>query len=87
MVTRTIAAGEFKAKCLALLDEVAETGEELVVTKRGKPIARVAPLKATQTREWSRVSLAHLVEWEGDVVSPLDVVWSVQLPSEKDDEE
>ncbi|MEX1104116.1 MAG: type II toxin-antitoxin system Phd/YefM family antitoxin, partial [Dehalococcoidia bacterium] len=44
MVTRTMPAGEFKAKCLALLDEVAETGEELVVTKRGKPVARVAPL-------------------------------------------
>ena len=40
---RTIAASEFKAKCLALLDEVAATGETLVVTKRGKPVARVVP--------------------------------------------
>lgn len=38
---RTIPAGEFKAKCLALLDEVAETGEEIVVTKRGKPVAKI----------------------------------------------
>lgn len=38
---RTIAAGEFKAKCLAILDEVNATGEPVLVTKRGKPVARV----------------------------------------------
>lgn len=42
---RTIAASEFKAKCLALLDEVAETRETLVVTKRGKAVARVEPIE------------------------------------------
>ena len=44
MAQRTISATEFKAKCLALLDEVAETKETLVVTKRGKPVARVVPV-------------------------------------------
>jgi prevent-host-death family protein len=38
---RTISATEFKAKCLQLLDEVRQTGEELVISKRGKPVARV----------------------------------------------
>jgi antitoxin (DNA-binding transcriptional repressor) of toxin-antitoxin stability system len=38
---RKIKASEFKAKCLKLIDEVAETGEAIVITKRGKPIARV----------------------------------------------
>ena len=42
----TIAAGEFKARCLALLDRVAATGEALVVTKRGRPVARVVPARA-----------------------------------------
>lgn len=42
---RTIAAGRFKAQCLRLLDEVAETGETIVVTKRGKPIAKLEPLE------------------------------------------
>lgn len=42
---REIPAGRFKAQCLALLDEVAESGDEIVVTKRGKPVARVVPLK------------------------------------------
>ncbi len=39
--TREIAAGEFKAKCLALIDEVNRTGQELVITKRGKPMAKL----------------------------------------------
>lgn len=41
---QTIPAGEFKQRCLALLDQVAETGEPLVVTKRGRPVARVTPI-------------------------------------------
>jgi prevent-host-death family protein len=40
---REITASQFKARCLRLLDEVAETGETLVVTKHGKPVARVLP--------------------------------------------
>ena len=37
---RTIKASEFKAKCLKLMDEVAETGEEIVITKNGLPTAK-----------------------------------------------
>jgi prevent-host-death family protein len=40
---RTMPAGEFKAKCLAVIDEVAATGEPVLVTKRGKPAARIVP--------------------------------------------
>lgn len=43
MAPRTIKASEFKAKCLALLDDVAEKRETLIVTKRGKPVARIVP--------------------------------------------
>jgi prevent-host-death family protein len=39
----TITATEFKAKCLQLLDQVSQTGEELIISKRGKPVARVIP--------------------------------------------
>ena len=38
---RTIKASEFKAKCLKLMDEVAESGEEIVITKNGKPVAKL----------------------------------------------
>lgn len=39
-----VTASSFKARCLALLDEVSETGAELVITKRGRPVARVVPI-------------------------------------------
>ena len=41
---KTIKAGEFKAKCLKLMDEVAETGQSIVITKNGTPVARLAPV-------------------------------------------
>jgi prevent-host-death family protein len=44
--TKHIAAGEFKAKCLGILDEVSETCQEVIVTKRGRPIAKVVPFRA-----------------------------------------
>ena len=40
---REMKAGEFKAKCLAVMDEVAATGEAVIITKRGKPVARLVP--------------------------------------------
>lgn len=40
-----ISASQFKARCLRLLDEVSRTGEELVVLKRGRPVARVVPAR------------------------------------------
>lgn len=42
--TPTIAAGEFKAICLELMDKVKERNAEYIVTKRGKPVARLAPV-------------------------------------------
>jgi prevent-host-death family protein len=68
---RSIAASEFKAKCLALLDEVAETKEELVVTKRGKAVAKVVPaeeprsLIGSVTYHISDDELVYFSAWEG----------------------
>ena len=42
----TISATEFKARCLELMDRVYQTGESIVITKRGKPISRLAPPEA-----------------------------------------
>ncbi|MEI8038481.1 MAG: type II toxin-antitoxin system Phd/YefM family antitoxin [Verrucomicrobiota bacterium] len=44
----TISATEFKAKCLHLLDEVQRTGQELVISKHGKPVARVVAERPAQ---------------------------------------
>lgn len=43
-----ISAGEFKAKCLKLMDLVAQTHEEYTITKRGKPIARIVPIESNE---------------------------------------
>lgn len=68
---RVVPAGEFKARCLALLDLVAETGQELVVTKRGKPVARLVPAEAPP-------SLSGSVVWEGDLISPIGEEWGAE---------
>ncbi len=39
----TIQASKFKAKCLALMDEVARTGQSILVTKNGRPVAELRP--------------------------------------------
>ena len=66
----TIPAGEFKAKCLALLDRVARTGETIVVTKHGKPVAELRPHRAPPAR--SLIGLHKgLIEISGDIVSPI----------------
>jgi prevent-host-death family protein len=53
MVVKSIPAGVFKQTCLALLDEVGRGETELVVTKRGRPVARVVPTESEQAREAS----------------------------------
>jgi len=67
---KTIAAGEFKAKCLHLLDEVAELRTPLVITKRGKPIAKLVPIDEKPVDIYGR--MAGTVRILGDIVSPLD---------------
>lgn len=67
---RTIQASEFKAKCLSLMDEVAVTGESLVVTKHGKPIVELKPV--TQPRALSPIGLDKgRIEILGDIVAPV----------------
>lgn len=41
---KTIKASEFKARCLSLMDDVAESGEEIIVTKNGRPVSRLVPV-------------------------------------------
>lgn len=45
VMTQRIAAGVFKTQCLALLDEVDRERKEIVVTKRGRPVARLVPVR------------------------------------------
>ncbi len=68
----TIPAGEFKTKCLQLLDEVAASREPLVVTKFGRPVAQVVPMPPKSKLFGS---MKGTVLYEGDIISPLDVEW------------
>lgn len=65
---REVPAGEFKAKCLALLDDVAETGQEIIVTKRGRAVARLVPVETPRPLRGSILS-------QGDLVSPIEDLW------------
>lgn len=67
-------AAEFKAKCLELMDRVAENHEEIVITKRGKPIAKLVPVEDKPLTPLFG-SMAGTVEILGDIISPIDVKW------------
>lgn len=67
---RSIQASEFKAKCLALMDEVARTGETLVVTKNGRPVAELRPHLGPRARSLIGLHKGRL-RILGDIVSPL----------------
>jgi prevent-host-death family protein len=67
---RTMSATEFKARCLALLDEVANTGEVITVLKHGKPVAQLVPA-VPRGAGYPQDGLAGSVEFLGDVLEPV----------------
>lgn len=72
----TVSISKFKATCLALLEKVRRTGEPILVTRRGKPVAEVVPPRPPQRPpSWLGV-MKEIGKMVGDVVSP---------PSEEDD--
>ena len=81
--TRTIKASEFKARCLKLMDEVAETGQEIVITKNGRPVSRLTPymreLKAPFGQDRDRIRVL------GDIVSPMPAEWFEEPAKDEDD--
>lgn len=75
-VERTISATRFKARCLALLDEVAETGEALIVTKRGKPVARVESVEPSRSLAGSVTFLVS----DDELIAPLYPDYEPEFP-------
>ena len=79
---RTIKASEFKAKCLKLMDEVAETGEEIVITKNGRPVARLVAYR-TKFEQFFGADKGKL-EILGDIISPIDDAdWEVDTDPDR----
>lgn len=73
-MTKVMKASEFKAKCLAVMDEVAATGEGVVVTKNGKPVVELIPHGKKAKRNLIGLFKDDLVI-TGDIISPIDVEW------------
>ena len=74
--TRSIKASEFKAQCLKLMDEVAETGQEIVITKNGRPVSRLAPYRSAHKPLFGRYK--DVIKIHGDIDTPLDVAWEAE---------
>ena len=70
---RTIKASEFKAKCLKLMDEVADSGTEIVITKNGRPVSRLVPYREKNFgRDRDKIRIL------GDIIEPIGVTWEVE---------
>ena len=69
----SVPAGQFKARCLKLMDEVRDHHREIVITKRGKPVAKLVPFeeKRPDIFGYAKGSLVIL----GDIVGPTGEIW------------
>jgi prevent-host-death family protein len=69
-MSRTINASEFKARCLAILDEVERTGETVTILKRGREVAQLNPV-VSRAAKYPQQTLRGTVEVLGDIVGPV----------------
>ncbi len=67
---RKVPVVQFKAKCLAYLARLQKTGGQLIVTKRGKPLATISPL-----HDMDATWLAGSIEHQDDLIRPVDRPW------------
>ncbi len=70
----SLPAGEFKAKCLDLMDQVQEKHMELTITKHGKPVAKLVPCEASVPPLFGM--LKGTVTYHGDIVGSTGEVWN-----------
>jgi prevent-host-death family protein len=74
MKRETVAAGKFKATCLGLLDEVQRERKEIIITKRGKPVARIVPIEAEKVPNlFGRMKGS--IDILGNIISPIGEIW------------
>ncbi len=66
----TMAISEFKATCLKVLEQIRRTGQEILVTKRGRPIALISPAPAVDKAPGWIGSFRDRGRIDGDIVSP-----------------
>jgi len=71
MTTKTMAAGEFKAKCLAVMDEVRDRRMPVTITKNGKPVAKLIPIIDEEQTDPIFGFLRGKAKMIGDVTTPI----------------
>ena len=76
-LSRAVPAATFKATCLELMDRVRETRVEYVVTKHGKPVAKLVPYEQEETRRPFFGSMKGTVLYYDRPTDPLDEDWDV----------
>ncbi len=69
-----LSAAEFKAKCLKLMDQVNDYHEEIVITKHGKPVAKLVPVSEKPTRPLFGYMKDSVTIYD-DITRPIDVPW------------
>ena len=72
-----IPAGKFKAVCLKLMDQVQETHEEVIITKRGHPVAKLVPVDTTASRPLFGF-IENGVVIHGDIIAPTGEPWEAE---------
>ena len=83
-MTKMVGAAEFKAKCLALLDEVQATGVPITITKRGKPVATVSAAQVEKPRKPMFGSMKDTGRISGDLDEPIDPDWEAKWDAKWD---
>jgi len=68
--SKTIPAGAFKARCLAIMDEVQAKRQAVVITKRGKPVAKLVPVEQEKDDIFGFMKGKGKIEIKGDIISP-----------------
>lgn len=76
-----ISAAEFKAKCLKLMDEVSKTRKPIVITKRGRPVAKLVPFEP-EPRKPLLGYMAGTITRMDDVSGPPGVEWEAEAGTE-----
>jgi prevent-host-death family protein len=81
-ISMKVAAGEFKAKCLKLMDAVSRTREPIVITKRGQPVAKLVPADEPQPRRPLFGYMAGTAQIRGDIIRSPHLDWSAATGDE-----
>ena len=77
-MTTSVSTSELKTRCGQIVASVAKSRQEVVITKRGRPVARLVPIAADEGRRSLFGCLRGSVRIHGDIVEPIEVTWEAE---------